>query len=197
MNSKWLQANTKICPKCDSTIEKNGGCNHMTCRICRHDFCWLCSGDWRNHTSCNKAPDIDAKSARASLEKYLHYWNRYNAHLQSQNLETELVEACKRKALLLETVGHIENEEEKSEEGSTDGKKEGGEHDTLSEFRANGSSTETKKEDDNSSIAGNEADDDTTPTTPAGATMFTAQVSCGTTSNGKSFRYPVNTEYVL
>ncbi|KAJ3373526.1 hypothetical protein HDU91_006469 [Kappamyces sp. JEL0680] len=28
--SNWLAANTKECPKCNSTIEKNGGCNHMT-----------------------------------------------------------------------------------------------------------------------------------------------------------------------
>ena len=28
--SNWISANTKECPKCISTIEKNGGCNHMT-----------------------------------------------------------------------------------------------------------------------------------------------------------------------
>ena len=27
----WLNANTKDCPKCNGIIEKNGGCNHMTC----------------------------------------------------------------------------------------------------------------------------------------------------------------------
>lgn len=26
----WLVANTKACPKCQTSIEKNGGCNHMT-----------------------------------------------------------------------------------------------------------------------------------------------------------------------
>ena len=30
--ANWISANTKECPKCYSTIEKNGGCNHMTCR---------------------------------------------------------------------------------------------------------------------------------------------------------------------
>jgi hypothetical protein len=33
--SNWLMANTKECIKCKSTIEKNGGCNHMTCKKCR------------------------------------------------------------------------------------------------------------------------------------------------------------------
>lgn len=27
--SNWIAANTKDCPKCKATIEKNGGCNHM------------------------------------------------------------------------------------------------------------------------------------------------------------------------
>ncbi|CAG8585103.1 7092_t:CDS:1, partial [Scutellospora calospora] len=33
----------KQCPKCASRIEKNGGCDHMTCRRpgCGHQFCWM------------------------------------------------------------------------------------------------------------------------------------------------------------
>lgn len=27
--SNWIAANTKECPKCQVTIEKDGGCNHM------------------------------------------------------------------------------------------------------------------------------------------------------------------------
>jgi ariadne-1 len=37
--------NTRKCPKCHRFIEKNGGCNHMTC-LCSHEICWKCGGDW-------------------------------------------------------------------------------------------------------------------------------------------------------
>ena len=30
--SNWINANTKECPKCKATIEKDGGCNHMICK---------------------------------------------------------------------------------------------------------------------------------------------------------------------
>ena len=33
--ANWIAANTKECTKCNSTIEKNGGCNHMTCKKCK------------------------------------------------------------------------------------------------------------------------------------------------------------------
>jgi ariadne-1 len=36
--ANWITANTKDCPNCNSAIEKNGGCNHMTCRKCSHEF---------------------------------------------------------------------------------------------------------------------------------------------------------------
>lgn len=39
---KWIQSNTKACPKCHARIEKNKGCNHMTCRNCKYEFCWYC-----------------------------------------------------------------------------------------------------------------------------------------------------------
>lgn len=81
--ANWISANTKECPKCISTIEKNGGCNHMTCRKCKHEFCWVCMGPWNEHGTswynCNRyeeksgidARDTQAKS-RQSLERYLH-----------------------------------------------------------------------------------------------------------------------------
>ena len=31
----------KECPKCGVLIEKDGGCDHMTCRMCRHEWRWL------------------------------------------------------------------------------------------------------------------------------------------------------------
>lgn len=53
-----IKDTAKECPKCRSNIEKNRGCDHMTCktfqrtydsclimlagRACKHEFCWLC-----------------------------------------------------------------------------------------------------------------------------------------------------------
>lgn len=45
----WKELWVKFCPKCDSPIEKNGGCYHMTCQNCRFEFCWDCLQPYRNH----------------------------------------------------------------------------------------------------------------------------------------------------
>jgi len=49
----WIKANTRACPQCDVLIEKNDGCNHMTCvnPNCRYEFCWICRKDWKLHGS--------------------------------------------------------------------------------------------------------------------------------------------------
>lgn len=44
--NNWIQNNTKPCPRCQSNIEKNGGCHHMTCSRCKHQFCWECLADY-------------------------------------------------------------------------------------------------------------------------------------------------------
>lgn len=38
----WISKNAKLCPNCKVPIEKNNGCDHMTCKNCPHEFCWLC-----------------------------------------------------------------------------------------------------------------------------------------------------------
>lgn len=59
----------------------------MQCYNCRHDFCWMCLGDWKSHGSeyyeCSRYkenPNIAHESvhaqAREALKKYLHYYER-------------------------------------------------------------------------------------------------------------------------
>jgi len=110
--ANWILANTKKCPKCFTRIEKNQGCNHMTCQQCKYDFCWVCLKPWSEHGSetggyykCNRFSEegdeegegdqSDQAKAKRELNKYLHYYQRYHAHDKAQEfaekslLETE------------------------------------------------------------------------------------------------------------
>ncbi|KAF9888348.1 hypothetical protein FE257_008781 [Aspergillus nanangensis] len=112
--ANWISANTKECPKCHSTIEKNGGCNHMTCRKCKHEFCWMCMGLWSEHGTswynCNRYEEKSGSEARteqarsrASLERYLHYYNRYANHEQSAKLDKDLYLKTEKKMTSLQS----------------------------------------------------------------------------------------------
>jgi ariadne-1 len=94
--ANWILANTKKCPMCNIRIEKNQGCNHMQCKSkgCKYEFCWVCLNSWAEHGQstggyykCNKFKELkeaDGKDkAKADLDKYLFYYQRYSNHDQA------------------------------------------------------------------------------------------------------------------
>ncbi|CDR47256.1 CYFA0S30e00914g1_1 [Cyberlindnera fabianii] len=96
---KWISTNTKTCGKCSTAIEKNGGCNHMTCKKCHHEFCWICGGDWSLHGTsyyqCNrykaetkKEDKLDKEATKQSLQRYLHYYGLFQTHDISSRQDT-------------------------------------------------------------------------------------------------------------
>ncbi|XP_059382898.1 E3 ubiquitin-protein ligase RNF14-like isoform X2 [Carassius carassius] len=42
LSEDWVKVNCKQCPCCGTNIEKNKGCNKMTCSKCHGYFCWIC-----------------------------------------------------------------------------------------------------------------------------------------------------------
>eukprot|EP01103_Thecamoeba_quadrilineata_P001858 TRINITY_DN11720_c0_g1_i1.p1 TRINITY_DN11720_c0_g1~~TRINITY_DN11720_c0_g1_i1.p1 ORF type:complete len:468 (+),score=80.61 TRINITY_DN11720_c0_g1_i1:50-1453(+) len=66
-NERWKGKKTKACPKCQVRIEKNSGCAHMTCRHCRHEFCWNCGADYQTHGTCLSKAQIVACVAAGTV----------------------------------------------------------------------------------------------------------------------------------
>jgi hypothetical protein len=44
------------CPSCQVPIEKNGGCNDMTCSRCRKHFCFKCGQAQEDHKTSRYYP---------------------------------------------------------------------------------------------------------------------------------------------
>ena len=78
----WMAQNSRPCPQCGVNIEKNDGCNHMTCHHCKHDFCWICMGPWSMHGEntggyfqCNRYEDQQAlNTLREEKQSQLEVW---------------------------------------------------------------------------------------------------------------------------
>jgi ariadne-1 len=96
----WLGANTKGCPRCNVFVEKNGGCNHMTCRQCGYEWCWMCTKMWKGHEdfyACARyekaqkkkerkkgkkltkiqAVEAEREAKRIALERYMTYYDKF------------------------------------------------------------------------------------------------------------------------
>ncbi|EGG16325.1 hypothetical protein DFA_09355 [Cavenderia fasciculata] len=130
----WKSVNCKQCPKCQSSIEKNGGCNHMTCRSCTYEWCWVCMRPWKGHQNfyiCNKVNkepttkksilpwkrskkhkeqlEIDQKLKNSeALERYLHYSEKVINHESTRKLEKVIREEARAKMEEMEKVSTCE-----------------------------------------------------------------------------------------
>eukprot|EP01119_Soliformovum_irregulare_P021754 TRINITY_DN730_c0_g1_i2.p1 TRINITY_DN730_c0_g1~~TRINITY_DN730_c0_g1_i2.p1 ORF type:complete len:592 (-),score=120.57 TRINITY_DN730_c0_g1_i2:10-1785(-) len=110
-NCNYLHANTKDCPKCGKAIEKDGGCNLVTC-TCGQHMCWLCGaptgqahtwekieghscGKWKGETTTS--PD----KSRSALARFVHYYDRWKANDDTKKLKEKMVEDMMVKAEIL------------------------------------------------------------------------------------------------
>merc|ERR1712156_97326 len=103
--AKWLNNNTKECPKCYTTINKYDGCNRVVCGKCSFQFCWSCLKDWDVHgygksmenawkpcVKFDEKDDSDEHDSRAALKNYMFYYERYMTHSDSFKLLSKLKE---------------------------------------------------------------------------------------------------------
>eukprot|EP01006_Ploeotia_vitrea_P037404 TRINITY_DN66126_c0_g1_i1.p1 TRINITY_DN66126_c0_g1~~TRINITY_DN66126_c0_g1_i1.p1 ORF type:complete len:673 (-),score=102.88 TRINITY_DN66126_c0_g1_i1:1202-3199(-) len=106
--ANWMKVNTKPCPHCNQSIEKNGGCNYVMCTKCHRDFCWICmfvcpKGESHTAHDCNKyqKDEANSDSAKSSLERYLFYYDRWKSHDDSTKFESLLREQIIRKTQIM------------------------------------------------------------------------------------------------
>ena len=108
MERRLLNSERKRCPRCHYIIEKNDGCNHMTCLKCRYEFCWICLRNWENHQKnyyqCNEEPTAEAQQYLTPADdinpKFLEEYNDVflKSRLQADSYskrQDELIEMIK------------------------------------------------------------------------------------------------------
>lgn len=93
-------SHSKQCPKCHANIQKNGGCNFMSCPTCRQSFCWECLKPLTVHIhvcsfvySAGNTSRKQQDKSKESLKRYLFYFDRFNNHKYSLQLERRLYDA--------------------------------------------------------------------------------------------------------
>jgi len=66
-------ARVKKCPQCRLPMEKNAGCQHMTCR-CSHQFCWECLKDWAEHVNSTNSWKCNTDEGKVPVEVFHQFF---------------------------------------------------------------------------------------------------------------------------
>lgn len=66
-NGKYI----KQCPNCKYWTEKNEGCNHMTCRACNSEWCWLCTKIYQYNHYARNGPCYGLQFSNKYLFNYI------------------------------------------------------------------------------------------------------------------------------
>jgi len=118
---KWLEEqkdNTEVknCTKCRIVIEKNQGCKHMTCRNCRHEFCWLCFQDWnahdnnyctqyvQEHSGEKEAKDRSGDESGDDFRRYQFYFGRWEHYRNSIKFAERIKENAEKRMEALQNM---------------------------------------------------------------------------------------------
>ncbi|KAL4465350.1 hypothetical protein ABPG72_016751 [Tetrahymena utriculariae] len=89
LDNTWIIINTKNCPQCFSSIEKNQGCSHMKCFCCQYEFCWECLNKYSFAHVCNKKDQIDAFKL-ISFKRQIQYQNYVQSSEFAFNLKSQI-----------------------------------------------------------------------------------------------------------
>lgn len=93
LSRDWIKNFTKKCPNCMANIEKNGGCMHMTCRHCKHEFCWICLAKWGNHRNCDANQATNAANGPTKFSRRFEHFNGHYQHMREALKKDEKLEA--------------------------------------------------------------------------------------------------------
>jgi hypothetical protein len=74
---------TKKCPKagCCNRMERDGGCGHFTCKLCKTEFCWCCKVIWKDNKAlhlvgCRIGTKRQVGKSRLDQTGYARGWDR-------------------------------------------------------------------------------------------------------------------------
>lgn len=129
LSFELLMTNYKRCPFCKMFIEKNEGCNHMTCRTtsggCGYEFCWVCGGphpcgggcqavsnvQWNTQQSA--APPPTANQKLNPTQELTDMWkatfdcaSRYEVQISDLQFMLTSIDGCEKKKPRLNMLWH-------------------------------------------------------------------------------------------